>query len=237
MTKRICLLIVCLLAACSFAAQHIDSFDAHVASIKVLEDKQVQAELGITAAQRAQMDTYADQFNLQEKNYLAQLKAQGKPEPSSPDDRMIAMVTTLKQKVLTVLTAAQLRRLREISLQAFGLNGLLDETIAAKVGLSKDQVLKMRKIYEDGSAKASDMMSKAMQPVDAKYKNAAPKTAADKEKTKNAYLSDSNAAFNKVMPDVQKVRDQTEKQMLAVITPKQKATYLALQGKRFVKKG
>ena len=237
MTKRIYLLLTLCASMCfGWAAQAgQDPFDVHVASLRVLERRDVQADMGITATQRAQMDMYADQFNAQVKSYGDQLKKQGKT-PSGPDDRMISMLTGLKAKVITVLTPSQLKRLREISLQQFGLNGLMDDVVAQKVGLTKDQLTKMRKAYEVGSRKASDMMAKAMQPVDAKFKNVKPKNANEAETDRKAYLAASNKAMDAVMPAVQKVRETTQKSILAMVTAKQKQTYLALQGKKFIPK-
>jgi hypothetical protein len=237
MTKRIYILLtLCALTCLGWTAQgNQDAFDVHVASMRVLERRDVQADMGITAAQRSQMDMYADQFNLQVKNYGDQLKKEGK-NPSGPDDRMISMLTGLKAKVITVLTPSQLRRLREISLQEFGLNGLMDDVVAQRVGLSKDQLAKMRKAYEAGSRKASDMMAKAMQPVDAKFKNVKPKNPTEADTDRKSYLAASDKAMNAVMPAVQKVRADTQKSILAMVTAKQKQTYLALQGKKFTPK-
>lgn len=223
------------LAWCAPPGGGQDAFDAHVASLRVLERRDVQAELGVTPTQRAQMDMYADQFNAQVKSYGEQLKKQGK-NPSGPDDRMISMLTSLKAKVITVLTPSQLRRLREISLQQFGLNGLMDDVVAQRVGLTKEQLAKMRKEYEAGSRRASDLMAKAMQPVDAKFKNVKPKNPTEAETDRKAYLDASNKAVNAIMPQVQSVREATQKTILAMVTAKQKATYLSMQGKKFTPK-
>jgi hypothetical protein len=178
------------------------------------------------------MDNYANQYNADLKSYL---KTQGK-DPSqmaSPDAQMLLMLTTLKKQVMGVLKPAQLKRLREVSLQAFGLNGLMDDAVGQKVGLSKDQLDRMRKTFEDGSTRANQMIAGALTPVNNQFKNAKPKTKDEKQKTTSAYLAKRDSALNGVMAQVQKVRADTQNAILAIVTPEQKATYVALQGKPF----
>ena len=208
-------------------AKKMDPFDLHVASLRVLEQKDVQAELGVTPAQRTQMDKYADNYNTHLNLYLAALKKQGKTNEPMPDETVIMMLGELKQNVMGVLTPPQLKRLREISLQAFGLNGILDTTVARKVGLSEDQISRMKKTYEDGSKKANDLMKKAMDPVNKKYKGKKG------DQARGEYINEGKSAMDRVMPQVQKINDATQSAMLAIFTPQQKQNYLNLQGKVF----
>ena len=211
-------------------AQKMDPFDLHVASLKVLEDRSVQRELGVTAAQRDKMNEYANTYNTELKAYQAQRQKDHKMP--TLDDTVADMLDKVKQNVMAVLSPSQLRRLREISLQAFGLNGIMDDTVAKRVGLSTSQLSKMRKTYADGSKQANDIMSKAMQPVNQKFK-VKPKNAQQEQTMENQYVQQSKLAMSMVMPQVQKVNDQTQAQMLGIITSKQRAAYLALQGKPF----
>jgi hypothetical protein len=117
-------------------------------------------------------------------------------------------------------------------LQAYGLNGILDTTVAKKVGLSEAQIAKMRDTYKEGSKKANDLMVGAMKPVNKQF-TTKPKDAAEEQRMKADYDAKSKAAVHAVMPNVQKVNDDTQQAMLAIFTPQQKAAFLALQGKVF----
>jgi hypothetical protein len=221
--------------AASWAQPKMDSFDLHVASLRILEDRQVQAEIGVSATQRAMMDQFANKYNSDLRAYADQLKKQGKDpaKMTGPDDKMLGMLAKLKQNVMGVLSAGQLKRLREISLQAYALNGLMDSVVAKRVGISEAQLKKMRATFEQGSKTANDMIQKVVSGVNAEFKNAAPKTDADKKATLASYEQKTKAAMAKVEPDVQKVREATRQKILAMITAKQKAAFLALQGKPF----
>ena len=217
----------------SAAQKKSDSFDLHVASLRVLERKDVQAELAVTPAQRAKMDKYAEDYNTKLKAYVAELKKQNKT-PQMPDGTVVLMLGTLKQQVMDQLTPTQLKRLREISLQAFGLNGILDSTVAKKIGMSDAQMEQMRKTYQAGSKKANDIMAGAIKPVNKEFKGKPKvKTQAEAEKMQSEYVNQGKAAMNAVMPDVQKVNDDTQAAMLKIFTPQQKKAFLALQGKVF----
>jgi hypothetical protein len=235
MIKRIYLLFLVLTvtAAAGAAQGGMDPFDLHVSSLRILQNRAVQAELGVTVPQRAKMDKFADGYNSELNAYLAELKKQNKADEQLPDETMSMMLARLKENVMAVLTPPQLKRLREISLQAYGLNGLMDDTVATRVGLSKAQVTQMQAKYKDGSKQANDLMTTAIQPVNAQFKNAKPKDQQEANTLKKAYETKSDAAMNAVMPKVQQIRSQTQIEILAMITAKQKQDYLALQGKPF----
>lgn len=229
------LIVVATLAGGALAQGKLDMFDVHVASLRVLEGRDVQKEIGITPVQRNQMDKFAEAYNADLKAYVAQLKKSGK-DPAKlqgPDSKMLQLLATLKRNVMGVLTAAQLKRLREISLQVFGLNGLLDDTVAKRVGLSDDQIKRMRTEYESGSKRANAMIEQAVLPVNNQFKNAKPKTDADKRATLTSYETKRKAALDKVMPTVQKIRKETRDKILGMITKQQKDTFVGLQGKPF----
>lgn len=234
--KLLILLSLLVALVCVAPAQpKMDPFDLHVASLRILEDRQVQAELGVTPTQRAMMDQFASKYNAELKAYGEQLKKQGKDpaKMTGPDDTMLRMLAKLKGNVMGVLSAGQLKRLREISLQAYALNGLMDSVVAKRVGISTAQLAKMRTTFEQGSKSANAVVEKAVSGVNDKFKNAAPKTEAEKKATIASYEQQSKAAMTQVEPSVQKIRENTRQQILAMITPKQKAAFLALQGKPF----
>jgi len=231
--KKIYLAISLLIAAAPASVFAQRDFDLHVASLRVLQRRDVQADMKVTPAQRAKMDKFADEYNSEAKAYIAELQKQGKQDEKLPDQTMYMMLAKLKQNVMSVLDANQLQRLRQISLQVYGLNGLLDDTVGTKIGLTKDQIARIHKRYEDGSKQANDLMTNAMKPVNAQFKNAKPKNQAEADQMRKAYEGKSKVAMDAVVPQVQNARESAQKDILAIITPAQKSTYLALQGKKF----
>jgi hypothetical protein len=231
-TQLLIALLLLLLPIVARAQKKMDSFDLHVASLRVLERKDVQAELVITPAQRNKMDKFATDYNDHLNAYLAELKKQKKVNQPMPDQTVIMMLSQLKQDVMGVLSADQLKRLREISLQAFGLNGILDKVVAKKVGLNDDQINRMANTYKTGSKKANDLVVNAIKPVQNQFKKK-PKDKKEAEKMQADYLAKSKSAMKAVEPNVQKVNNDTQSAMLAIFTPQQRQAYLALQGKVF----
>ena len=185
----------------------MDQFDYQVSSLKVLQDRSVQDEIGITDAQRTKMNQFAHAYDAQLAAYKASKKKQN--QVFVVDQTVADMFDKVKAKVLAVLTPVQLRRLREISLQAFGLNGILDPLIAKKVGLSEDQMNRMNQTYKAGSKEVNDIVQQAVQ---------------------------TNTPKAQYFPKLKKINDSTQAQMIAIFTPQQKKAFLDLQGKTFHEK-
>ena len=89
-------------------AAKMNSFDLHVASIKVLQQRDVQADMGVTTAQRARMEKYADGYNSELAAYIASLRKQNKGNVQLPDKTVETMLARLKQNVMAVLEPEQL---------------------------------------------------------------------------------------------------------------------------------
>ncbi|HVT12695.1 MAG TPA: hypothetical protein VHE55_10550 [Fimbriimonadaceae bacterium] len=230
--KIISVLLVLLGAAIAGA---VDSFDYHCANIALLQDKSVQKEIGITATQRAQMNKFADAHRARISSYQKALNG-------APPERKVldGYMDDLKKQVIGVMTVAQVKRLRELNLQAAGLIGLLDKVVATKVGFSDAEFNKYKDTYLEGRKKAETLFRNAIVPLDKKYQNlAAPYKGHEKEREaelkalSDKYVVEAKAAEKRIKPQVEAITKATEEKMRTLITAKQKATWLALQGKKF----
>ena len=178
MKRSLFLLPLLLLAGVASAAP--DPFDFRVADVGLLQAKQVQTAVGITAAQRTKMNTAADTYKKRLETYQKQLQALGTVNPDKAKVR--GLFEALKKDVVAVLTPAQLRRVRELTLQRLGLVSLTDATVAKKVGLSTAQVGKIRSAFGAGRAKFAALQQKAQTaaaPIAAQYKGRKPKSEAE----------------------------------------------------------
>ncbi len=211
-----------------------DNFDNQVASIVLLQDKAIQTELKITEAQRSKLNTYGTQFNNQQKAYMAEMEKKEKVKKGSakPDQaREFKMVTDLKSKVLSCLSAPQIKRLREISLQAIGVTALGDNTIAAKVGLNATQKKSIQTLLTKGLAD----VDKIKMDADTKAKAGIPKPTNQKEfdaaqkKYQDRMKNLGPAAESKI----EDIRQRTIKTTIAVLTPAQNQIWRTLLGPMF----
>src|SRR5579862_8621623 len=168
LTKLLLFLFATLLAGVAVA----ESFDEQLASIIVLQDKAVQRDIGITAQQRNSMNVYADAHRAKLSAYYKQINdAHGKVD----EKKLEGMFWTLKRKVLAQLSAAQLKRLREISLQVLDFTALADIVVGKKVGLSADQESKVEAIVKAALEKAGGIRDGAVDKATAGYRNKNPK--------------------------------------------------------------
>jgi hypothetical protein len=230
--KGFTLLLIVLIAKLASA---VDVFDYHCANIALLQDRQVQNEVGITEAQRAQMNKFADAHRARLQAYQQQLKGQ------RPQMQVLGQyVEELKKNVIGILTAPQIKRLRELNLQAAGLVGLLDPVVAKRVGMSDPQYNKFKQTYIDGKVSAEKILRTAIEPINQKYvKLVAAYKGKEKEHPKEMqdletkFKGESGAAAKHVQPQIDAITKATEKKLRAQITPQMNAAWIALRGKAF----
>jgi hypothetical protein len=226
--------LLALVPLAAFAAPPPDEFYAHAADVALLQMKAVQTELGITEAQRAKMNVFADRHRAHlealQKEYVA---AKKDPRTIQQDGRLLGYFMELKQNVIAQLSATQLKRLAEISLQHLGLASLTDDRVGAKVGLSKSQIVQMRSAYQKGGAKYAAAEKAAAQPVLDKYKSKSAKDKAASEALQKQFNADLEKAMAGSKSKLEAIKAETQKNMKAVLTAKQTSTYEALLGKPF----
>jgi hypothetical protein len=220
--------IICFLIALVGA----QTFDEETSSIILLQMKAVQREIGVTEAQRVAMNKFADAHRSRLNQYYQQLQA--RKNGSNPDEgKLIGMFAELKNAVLKQLTPAQLKRLREVSLQALDFGALADHAVGQRVGLSNAQQERIRSLMDSGLKEANQVRENAMMKATAELRNSKPKSDAERRKVYDEANRRAEAAAETVAPQVGLIRADTKKKILAILTPKQKAAWQALLGKPF----
>lgn len=206
-----------------------DSFDAHCADILMLQAKPVQTELGITAAQRTKMNGFAARHQAK----LMELDKQVKANKVNPQPQLVKFYEELKQNILTVLTPAQTRRLREITMQRLGLASLCDQVVADRVGLSKAQTEQMRKTFAQGQKEFNTAEQAAISPLLKKYQGLTPKTKEEAMKLQTQFKTEMDALKKQITPQMNALQGKYKAKMTAILTPAQKKKFDALLGKPY----
>ncbi|MDR3690185.1 MAG: hypothetical protein P4L46_12450 [Fimbriimonas sp.] len=231
--------LVGVLLACSISAialcQKMDPFDFHVADIRLITDKRIQSEIRLAPAQITMMNALADENRRKLRAYQEQVAKAGRDPNRIPDTDPILQKTylELKQQVLSHLSPAQLKRIRELTLQSVGLSGMLDAVVAKRVGLSEAQLKKAIQIYTKGSNASHQIELKVREEVIAPYKTIRPKTQQEAQALNDKIGALLRAAMAKRQPEIKKIALQTRKEFESVVSPSQLAAYKALGGKTF----
>jgi hypothetical protein len=234
MMNRTCVVVGCLMVATVSFAQKGDSFDTHTADYRLLLSKKIQAEVGITAAQRDALNKAADHERAVATPYLQQLQKEGKDESFlRTDPKYAGFLLELRNNVFAQLSAAQLKRLRELTLQSVDIGGVLDVIVAKKIGMSVDQLTKVRAIYDEGVKKSSAIVKQVDAKVLTPYKDVHARTQTEQKALNTRLMSERSAELKKHKPEFDQIEKQTKGKVQTVLTPAQLAAYHALQGKPF----
>ena len=228
-------LVLVAFAAVTSQAQ-VDPFDYHCADVILLQAKEVQKELSINEAQRKKMNDAADTHRTRLTTYQAQQKAaKTKDTREQSQTKLKNYFDELKRGVFTSLSAAQLKRLREITLQRAGLLALLDDVVAKKIGLTGAPHDKFRKAFSDGAKEAGNIERATLKPIFDKYEGRmrAAKTADERQKIEAQMRPELEAAGKKIAPQIQKLQNETRQKLVGMLSASQKTTWQALLGKPF----
>ena len=198
------------------------SFDQQMASVILLQSKVVQKELGVTTAQRAAMNKYADAHREKLKAFYERKKAQKSDSVTAADERQLSgYFNTMKRGVLAELTPSQLRRLREISLQTLDFTAIGDPMVSSRLGMSASQAAKVRSAIEAGLKQANSVRNNAIANA---TKGITSQDQADRA---------AEAASNQVDPEIILLRNQTKQKVMALLTAQQRARWQLLLGRPF----
>lgn len=218
----------------ALAATAQDSFDFYAANVGVLQFREVQKEMGVGEAQRAKLNKHAEWFNSESKRVRENLgKSPTEAQQRQAAQRVSTLMDQLKQRCLKELTPSQLRRLREISLQGEGPKALLDDKVAAKIGLSAASLKALRDRYTANGKKSADIQQRTIGPIADKYQKMNPKTDADRKKAEAAMQKELEAAQKRLAPQLEALTKDFLAFADKTLSAKQKQAWTALLGKPF----
>lgn len=209
-----------------------DEFDMYVADVAILQAKAIQVELGITDAVRAALNKHATWLDAQGAN-IDRLVKRGTVTPAEGNRRMSGYLVTLKSRVVGELTAVQVRRLREITLQRDGLVPLMDKRVSDKIGMTAAQLKKIRDAYVANEKKAKVIQQTAFAPIFEKYGKMKPKSDVEKKQIEGQANKELDAEKKRIQPQLAQLGKDFEALVASTLTQGQKDAFKKLKGKPF----
>ncbi|MCH8979699.1 MAG: hypothetical protein IH945_10735 [Armatimonadetes bacterium] len=218
-----------MVAASAFAA---DEFDMYVADIAILQAKAVRTELKITDTIRAAMNKHAAWLDKQGAD-IDRLVRGGTITVAEGNRRTKIHLATLKSKVLRELSGAQVKRLREITLQRDGLVPLMDQRVSDKIGMTAAQLTKIREAYVANDNKAKQIQKAAFSPIFEKYGNMKPKSESEKKRIEELANKELGVEKKRIQPQLEKLGKEFEALVAETLTKGQKDAFNKLKGTPF----
>lgn len=223
---------IALLTLVCASAHAEETFDRYVADVRLLMTNEVKAELKVTQAQRDKMNAAAKNYNALAAR-IEEKARKGQKASDSEQKQLDSEIEKMRNGVLNALSASQILRLREITLQVNGLQSLADDRVAKRVGLSSSQVSKIRNLLQSALQKSVDIRRKAVERIEAQYKDKKPKTDAEKQKLAKEIEAKLRAEMKRVQPQIDKVETDARNAIVKVMTPGQQQVWDSLLGKPF----
>ncbi|MBS1702007.1 MAG: hypothetical protein JST12_10130 [Armatimonadetes bacterium] len=219
----------------SMAALAADSFDLQVANIELLQDKNIQKEVKITTAQHSKLESLAQAYNNKTKAKVEEYQKAKKGIDGDFQRFMLQQHDELRTNVLKELSAAQLKRLREITLQAVGPRALLDKAVAKKVGMSDAEFTKFRAAIVEGDQKIAKIKKQVSDKIRPKYANVQkPKTKEEAEKLQASLNKDLESEMHKHDAEMKTIIAESEKKTAAIVKKEYLQRLKALMGTPFL---
>ncbi len=220
------------LTVTAFAA---DPFDLKVANIDVLQDKNVQAELGITPGQLKSMNGFAAQYSAVNKTKIEEYQKAKKQVDQSFSDFHVKQYIALRTNVLKLLSPNQVKRLRELTLQAAGPRALLDKAVADKVGIPSTDYNNFCAAIREGDQKVAKIKKEVSDKIQLKYKGQKPpKTKKESDTLRSKINGDLQTEMKKHESEMRTVLSASEAKTSKIITKKYLDALKILMGKPFV---
>lgn len=228
-------------------------FDYDICDFNILQNKEVQKEIGISEDVRAKLNKHAEWFNGELKVLDAAFKKakESNPNAQPPNDKVLPLQKELKKRILGELSAAQIVRLREITVQGAGDAALLDIRVAKAVGVSDATNKALRERFQANSKKANEfqqeinkqgqeLQQKYLKPLIDKYGNTQPKDQAEatiRQNEAKAAMEPHKSEFEGLQSKLQKRMVELEKDyhnyVESQLDAKQKEALKKLRGKEF----
>lgn len=232
--KLVRLVAVVSLLAATTAAFAKDEFDMKVANVEILRDRAIQDELGITEGQRKTLNTFADKFNAANNAKIAEYQKAKKQPDMAFQKFTYGQYVTMRAGVLGALSDGQLKRLREITIQAAGPRAILDKVIATKIGLSDKDYTFIRSTIVASDQKIAKIKQGVGEVIRKKYEKVAkPKTKEEAEKLNKKVQADIASEMKKHQGEIQALVKASDDKVKTVVKQTHLDKLKALIGKPF----
>lgn len=211
-----------------------DAFDFEVANVQILTDRAVQKDMGISDKQRNTLNDYASAMTKATNEKIAEYQKANKQPDAAFQKFGMDQFVAFRKKCLSVLSAAQLKRLREITIQSAGVRALLDKTVATKCGLVDPTYTSFYKAVQDGDRKVGKIKAEVGEVIKKKYGASKPKDQKESDALQAKINKDLSAEMKKRDPEMKKVILENEANIKKYVKKEHFDKLKALMGKVFV---
>jgi hypothetical protein len=211
-----------------------DEFDLKVANVEIMRDRVIQDELGITEGQRKTLNGFADKFNAANNAKIAEYQKAKKQPDMAFQKYTFEQYVKMRTAVLGSLSDGQLRRLREITIQAAGPRAIMDKNVATKIGLTDKDYTFIRSTIVASDQKIAKIKGEVGEIIRKKYEKAAkPKTKAEAEALNKKVQGDIATQMKKREPELSKIVKSSDEKVKTVVKQTHLDKLKALCGKPF----
>lgn len=213
-----------------------DAFDRNNANISLLQQREVQQDMGIGEDLRAKLNKHADWFNGEMKKlqdaFQAEAQRTGKA-PNPPEAKIQKLQQDFAKRVMGELNDKQIVRLRELTIQSVGFPALMNDDVAKKVGITDKQKQRLRTTFEAMMKKLNAEQEKVLKPIYDKYNAKKPENETEARKLQEDAAKEAEAASKKLEPTIKKLRDDWIITVKKTVKAIQLNRFEALMGKPF----
>lgn len=206
--KALKLIVTALALAClvsAFAQQGRGGMRGQDQGIGLVTRADVQADLGVTAEQKAKLDALQQKTQEQMRARFQEMRDNG-GDFESIRAEMDKHQAQINKEIAAILTPEQNTRLKQIRVQLQGNRAILDKEIQKDLGISESQKAQIEKLQADQQSAMQDMM---------------------------ADMRDGGMSREEMQAEMQKRNQSYEKKLGEILTAQQAETLKGMGGKPF----
>lgn len=177
----------------------------------LLRNEKVQTELALSDEQKSSIEAAIEKSMENNRDFFGSLRDLSDEERRAKMDEFRAKAEEANKELMALLNEDQQKRLNQISLQLRGVDALLDDEYAGKLGLSDDQKQQIRDLLETQREMQREMF-------------AGLRDLSDEER---------RAKFEEMGKAQEELRKETDSAAVELLTDAQKAQWNDLLGKPF----
>ncbi|MFN7172953.1 MAG: hypothetical protein ACK4P3_09260 [Fimbriimonadaceae bacterium] len=199
-----------------------------VENLFLLKFPNIQKEMGMSKAQIDQMEKAYQVYRSAAEPIIKRIESSGKPPTRADENAMANHTNIFETRLMQILNANQRRRLRELSIQAGGTAMLLHPEISKQLKLTPQQISRL----ETGIRNAVGRIQKVEENA---ARQAGLTNEAEVRKLSEKELKARvDRAGRIAKPQVDKIRTETRRQLLAILNQSQRQQWTNMQGKPFI---
>jgi uncharacterized membrane protein YdfJ with MMPL/SSD domain len=189
----------------------------------------VAQDLNLSATQIEKRTQAITAYDKKRDAITAQIEGASEAKLEAFQNQLNGVLAELQGKLLAILTPVQTNRLKQIAIQQAGVDAMADDVVAADLGLTAAQRSKITAIRAKVS-KAEESYQNAVSDALLKV----PDPGQDPDALKE-YEAKQKAIMKALKPQERaylNVKNNGDKEMLAVLTPAQLKKWKSMQGKK-----